>query len=275
MKPTELGSANMPVADTTPWKLNYVEAGSGPTVLLIHGLAGDHKAWLPQIEMLKGQYRVVALDNPGAGLSSNVTRPVAIADMAKAFLQLMDLLDIKTANLVGRSMGGVIAQEIALAAPHRVRSLAMAGSFAKLDALGNRLIENMRDYIAAGHSWTEWSRLFSFAFVSIDFFLDDAARMERLEHLIADEARDKPSYINLANACLSSNTVGRLSQLKCPALVMGGRDDPICSPRTTEQLAKQFTSIESVFFEKSSHFFLMEEPAKAGETILSWLKKQS
>jgi len=187
----------------------------------------------------------------------------------------MDLLKIESAHLVGRSMGGAIAQEIVLAAPHRVKSLAMAGSFAKLDALGNRLIENMRDYIAAGHSWSEWSRLFSFAFVSIDFFLADAARLDRLERLIADESRDKPSYINLANACLTSNTVGRLSQLKCPALVLGGRHDPICSPVTTEQLAKQFASAETVFFEKSSHFFLMEEPAKAGETIMSWLKKQS
>lgn len=261
----------MPKVNTGLWELNYIDEGEGPIVVLLHGLAGDHKAWLPQIAALKSKYRVIAIDNPGSGLSSHVTAPTNLKRIAQAVVVLLNHLGLHEVDIIGRSMGGAIAQEIALAAPQRVRGLALAGSFAKLDALGIRLIENMRDYIERDPDWGRWTRQFSSSFVATDFFVADAERMARLEAVIADDRRDRQSYIHLANACLASNTVGRLRHVRCKTLIMSGKLDPICSRTTTRWLEEEVPSAPSVIFERSSHFFLMEEAERANNVILDWL----
>ncbi len=263
----------MPKAEGTRWELNYIDEGSGPVVVLLHGLAGDHRAWLPQIAALKPSYRVIALDNPGSGLSAKVTEPTTLKEIAADVTRLLEGLGIRNAHFVGRSMGGAIAQELAIANPSLVTSLALAGSFAKLDALGTRLIENMRDYIQINPDWVAWTRQFSFTFVSPDFFLADAERLARLEGIIGDKNRDRTSYVNLANACLASNTVGRLRDLRCPILIMAGSLDPICSPLTTRWLSDEASHAEVQMFEDSSHFFLMEEQDKANAVILDWVAR--
>ncbi|MBT3399755.1 MAG: alpha/beta fold hydrolase, partial [Rhodospirillaceae bacterium] len=82
----------MPIVNTGRFDINYIEEGAGEPVLLIHGLAGDHTAWLPQVAALKDRYRVIAFDNPGSGDSSLVSEPAGTEDLADATLGLMDQL---------------------------------------------------------------------------------------------------------------------------------------------------------------------------------------
>ena len=96
----------MPIVNTGRFDINYIEEGDGFPVVLIHGLAGDHTAWLPQVVALKDDYRVIAFDNPGSGDSSTVDDPATTADLADATLALMDRLGIERAHVIGRSMGG-------------------------------------------------------------------------------------------------------------------------------------------------------------------------
>ena len=133
----------MPIVNTGRFDINYVEEGEGFPVVLIHGLAGDHTAWFPQIAALKKKYRVIAFDNPGSGKSSKVQSPVNTAELADATLGLMDKLNIKRAHVVGRSMGGAIAQQMALRSQDSLQSKAMAASFARLAPLGNQKINNI------------------------------------------------------------------------------------------------------------------------------------
>ena len=222
---------------TSKWDFHHIDVGTGDTIVLLHGLAGDHRAWTPQIEPLKQKYRVVARGQ--SRLWEEFSRDSAHdpCQIGTAILDFLSECGVSQFHLVGRSMGGGIAQEMALAAPDRVKSLVLAGSFAKLDRLGIRLIENMRDFIKSDPNWTRWTRKFSFAFVSTNYFLADEPRMTRLEGIIADETRDVPSYVNLANACLAYQSIGRLRNLKCPLLVLAGRKDPICSPMTTQWIS--------------------------------------
>jgi pimeloyl-ACP methyl ester carboxylesterase len=265
----------MPIVDAGRWKINYVEEGSGVPVLLIHGLAGDHTAWTPQLDVLKAAYRVIAFDNPGSGKSSKVDAPTSMRELAEANLRLMDRLGIERAHVVGRSMGGAIGQQMALIAPQRVHSLVMAASFAKLDPLGKRLLENMREILLWRGNWTEWVRHASPTFVSSAFFNENPERMATLERLIADESRDIPSYVNLCTAVIATDNLAQLSQIRCPVLIMAGRHDPICSPTATQWMQARLPKAETVFFEKSSHFFLMEEAAKAISVLSDWLKRHS
>src|SRR3990172_4051460 len=138
----------MPIVDCGKFNIYYLEEGKGYPVVLIHGLAGDHTAWKPYLAALNDSYRVIAFDNPGSGKSSPVPANVTMADLARATLALMDHLKIDAAHIVGRSMGGAVAQEMYFAQPNRIRTIVMAASLAKLDPIGDRLIRNMRDIIA-------------------------------------------------------------------------------------------------------------------------------
>lgn len=133
------------IAQVGRYTLRYVDEGRGTPVVLIHGLAGDYSAWLAQIEVLRQHYRVIAFDNRGAGQSTQIDEPITTTDLAHDTLGLMDHLQIDAAHVVGRSMGGAVAQQMALLAPQRVKSLVLCASFAKLDPLGRRVLLNMRD----------------------------------------------------------------------------------------------------------------------------------
>ncbi len=117
----------LPVAGT---ELHYERAGDGEPLLLIQGMSGTHLAWgRPFGSLLERSFDCVAFDNRGIGLSGPAEEPFTIAEMAADALGLLDALEVERAHVLGISMGGMIAQELALAHPGRVRSLAIGCSY--------------------------------------------------------------------------------------------------------------------------------------------------
>ena len=265
----------MPSIDTGRFKLHYVEEGDGFPVVLIHGLAGDHRAWMPQIGALKGDYRVVAFDNPGSGASSDVDAPATTEDLARATLSLMDGLGIDRAHVIGRSMGGSIAQHMALLAPEKIQSVAMAASFARLDPLGAHVLTNMRQILEWRDNWADWARHGAWLFFAPGFYNGNPEAVAQMTAIIGDEARSKISYVNLNKACLAHDTLDRLGDIACPTLIMAGALDPVCSMTATRWMQERLPEAETVIFEHSSHFFLVEEADKAMSTIIDWLRRQT
>ncbi len=265
----------MPKVNCGRFDVNYIEAGDGFPIVLIHGLAGDHTAWLPQIEVFKDRYRVIAMDNPGSGESSPVDAPCTTEELADTMLALMDNLEIEKAHVVGRSLGGLIGQHMALRAPGRIHSLVLAASTAKVDPIGKRVLENMREVLEWRDNWADWARHSAHMFVSPAFYNDNPEAMARIEALVGNEARSKVSYVNLNHTALSHDTSGRLGEIASPTLIMAGRVDPICSMQGTDELSNGIPDSETVVFEKSSHFFLMEEAEKSMQTLDDWFAKQT
>jgi 3-oxoadipate enol-lactonase len=265
----------MPVVNTGRYDINYIEEGKGFPVLLIHGLAGDHTAWMPQLDAWKDKYRVIAFDNPGSGDSSLVSDPVGTADLADATLGLMDQLGIEKAHVVGRSMGGAVAQHMALKASERLQSMALAASFARLDPLGSQVIANLQQLLTWRKSWAEWAPHAVYLFVAPGFYNANADLMAKITALVSGEDRDMVSYDNLATACIEHDVLDRLSEVKTPTLVMGGRFDPICSMTAQNWMMDQLPNAELEVFENSSHFFLMEEAEKAMTSIEAWFEKNA
>src|SRR5207247_791924 len=112
----------------------YVEAGAGDPLVLVMGFGGDHLAWGLQIPAFAAKYRVVAFDNRGVGQSDAPDAPYTTPMMADDTVGLMDALGIARAHVCGVSMGGMIAQEIALRHPGRVRTLQLHATLARPDA---------------------------------------------------------------------------------------------------------------------------------------------
>jgi 3-oxoadipate enol-lactonase len=254
------------------YTLHYLDVGSGTPVVLIHGLAGDHTAWLAQIEVLRKNHRVIAFDNRGAGRSTQVDEPVSTKDLARDTLQLMDHCKIERAHVVGRSMGGSIAQHMALMAPARVMSLTLCASFAQLDPLGRRVLLNMREALEWRSSWADHARHSVQNFVSAGFYNRYPDRVAAIEKLLGGETRLPACYSRQNEACQQHNTLADLPRIKQPTLVMSGAVDPICSLTATHALSKGLPNARTEIFADASHFFLMEQPQKFMGLLAQWLE---
>lgn len=253
------------------YQLRYLDTGTGPAVVLIHGLAGDHTAWLAQIEALSRNYRVIAFDNRGAGGSTQIDEPVSTQDLAQDTLGLMAHCGIERAHVVGRSMGGAVAQHMALLAPQRVISLALCASFARLDPLGRRVLLNMREALEWRMDWSDHARHSVQNFVSAGFFNRYPERVAAIEKLIGGETRLPACYSRQNEACQLHDTVPQLHLIRQPTLVMAGDSDPICSLMATQALSQGLPNVRTEIFSQASHFFLLEQPEKFMGLLTGWL----
>src|SRR5712691_12441450 len=123
----------MSVAKVGTIELYYDEHGSGDPLLLVMGLAADSAAWMFQVPDFARHHRTIVFDNRGVGRSAKPPGPYTIHEMADDAAGLLDALDIARAHIVGVSMGGMIAQELALRHPQRVRGLVLACTFPEPD----------------------------------------------------------------------------------------------------------------------------------------------
>src|SRR5215470_8594687 len=124
----------MPLAKIGDHELYYEEHGSGEPLLCIMGFATDSTGWLLQVPEFAKRYRTIVFDNRGVGRSSKPTSAYTIHEMADDAAGLLDHLGIARAHVLGLSMGGMIAQELVLRHPQRVRGLVLAATFPEPDA---------------------------------------------------------------------------------------------------------------------------------------------
>ncbi len=122
----------MPVVQVDGARIHYqVHGSAGPKVVLIQGVGVDRRGWGPQVDTLQDRFRMLVLDNRGIGDSGYGGGDVTIEQMATDVLAVMDAQRWSDAHLVGHSMGGVIAQQVAIYAPDRVLSLSLLCTFCR------------------------------------------------------------------------------------------------------------------------------------------------
>src|SRR5216683_5128956 len=131
----------MPSISAEGAEIYYETSGSGDPLLLIMGLGADSRGWTMQMHAFAEKYRVIAFDNRGVGKSSVPPPPYTTKQMARDALAVLDAEEIARAHVLGVSLGGTIAQELVLAAPDRVRSLALGSTWAGPSEWRSRLRE--------------------------------------------------------------------------------------------------------------------------------------
>ena len=123
--------ADSPVVEHRGCALSYAVRGEGPPVLLIQGVGVHGSAWRPQVEALSARYRCLSFDNRGLGRSQPRGAALSVEQMAEDAQALMDAQGWDSAHVVGHSLGGLIAQHLALSARARVRSLSLLCTFSR------------------------------------------------------------------------------------------------------------------------------------------------
>ena len=249
-------------------------AGDGEPLLLIMGWGGDHTAWALQVPALSSEFRCVAFDNRGAGQSDQPDVPYTTRMMAEDTVGLMDALGIDQAHVSGISMGGMVAQEIALSHPDRVRTLQLHATLARPDAY---LVAVGRSLLRARAALTreEWFRtLLPWIFTPRTY----AERAEFVE-LFVQRFLENPyppsltGYTRQAEACWAHDSEPRLHLIRCPTLITVGAEDVFVPLRFSRVLQEGIPGAELIVIEGGSHGYLWEQFELFNAACLRFLQK--
>lgn len=239
-------------------RLAYSVRGEGPPVLFIQGVGVHGDGWRPQVDALAARYRCLSFDNRGMGRSQPAGRPITVEQMAEDALALMDAEGWESAHVVGHSLGGPVALQLALSARARVRSLALLCTFARgRDA--TRL--NARMLWLGLRSRVGTRQMRRRAFLEIVMPCDGVgaagrdATCERLAPLFGHDLADQPPVaLKQLSALRAYDATPRLAELSgTPALVVSAAHDPIAPPEVGRALAAGLTGARYVEIAEASH----------------------
>ena len=261
----------MPYVPTRDIITYYEEAGSGDPLVLIRGLGSDLQAWALQVPALAKHFRVITYDNRGAGRTSAPDKPYSIAGMADDLATLLGELKIEKANVLGYSMGGMIAQEFALKYPNKVEKLILLASTAKLDGYSRVVVQNMINIRRSNMSRDQVARTTA-PLVYTAELLDDADRFERAIQATVDNPylQQDHAFIRQAQAILAFDASGRAGDIKASTLVVAAEDDALLPPRNSEALSKRISGSKLVTLQ-GGHAGVTEYPNEYNAAFLEFL----
>jgi len=252
----------------------YVEThGDGEALLLIAGFACDHSMWSQVVPALAGHYRVIVFDNRGVGRSAAPDSPYTIRAMAGDAAALLDEIGVGQAHVAGYSMGGQIAQELTLARPGQVRSLMLLSSCARCDERNKAIMETWGELPGVVEPRL-MARLLLPWLYSNAFFTRPGAVEQLLTLLLENPHPATPQGIYHQSRALGDfDTTDRLGDIRCPTLVLVGKEDALLPVAFSQQLAQGIPGAELVVLEKAGHGLLVEAPEEVAQAMLAFLSR--
>jgi len=265
--------------------LYYEEHGHGDPLLLIMGLAADSAAWLFQVPAFAEHYRTITFDNRGVGRSAKPAGPYTITVMAKDAVGLLDMLGIARTHVVGVSMGGMIAQELALHHPERVLGLVLACTFPEPDEdvaqQREATIAQLAGTVdAAGALQIDPSRLEPMMLFQTllprvftpTFMQEEMPKLMQLFGGALQWGFSMDAILAQVAAVMGHSTTDRLHQIAAPTLVITGDADLLISPANSDILAREIPNARLVKVPGGSHGFNFETPDVFNREVLAFLR---
>ena len=263
----------MPKANVQGINLYYEVYGSGYPLILIRGLGSNADHWYCQVPAFSSHYSVVVFDNRGIGRSDIPDAPFTISKMAEDTVFLMDVLGIPKAHILGISMGGMIAQEIALKYGQRVNGLILActhcGGKQAVQA-APYIIKDLSESLFAGTQGAAQKAircLFSDRTVQ-----QDPGIVQRYEEASKRFPSAPQVLIHQLKAIQGHDTWRDLVNIQNPTLVLAGKEDVLIPPENSKILAGRIPNARLRVIEGGGHQFLIEQPDAFNNAVLEFLK---
>jgi 3-oxoadipate enol-lactonase len=259
----------MPLARAGEIELDYQRSGSGPALRLIMGMSGTALHWTERfLEELRGDFELITYDHRGTGSSSPLTGPVTIAQMAEDAAALLAAIGVDSAHVLGISMGGMIAQELALAHPELIRTLTLGCTYCgggDADLTSPQVLQQLTEAMLSGDRMRALRTGFEVNF-------SPAAREQRelFELFLAiatERAVAVPVIIAQMQACMAHDTSARLSRVRMPTLVIHGTEDQMLPVGNGRMIASRIPGSRLEILDGVGHLFFWEQPERSAELV--------
>lgn len=260
----------MPFASNNACRIHYADEGSGDSLVLIPGLGGSTRQLAQISEALAASYRVITIDPRGAGQSDKPNCIYDGATLACDTVAVLDAVGVQAAHVVGISFGGMIAQEVALRFPTRLRSMVLASSYAASDSWTERMWQVRSRMIAELGMAAHFSLALMFLF-SPRSFRYDAETIARIEAAFKAAPPDPIGYIRQLEFCRAFDLSARLGAVTQPTLVITGAEDILASPLLGRELAAAIPGAAYYEEPEAAHLYMISHPDLFLRTVKEFL----
>jgi pimeloyl-ACP methyl ester carboxylesterase len=261
-------------------EVNYVEIGEGPALVFLHGLGASWQSWLENLPEFARDHRVVAMDFPGFGYSEPPAGEITIEYYADWVFRLYDALGIESAAVVGNSMGGFIAADMAIRRPERVERMAVVSAavfwqdyrraqpLVGLARLSNayvaRALTRSTDTVATR------PRLRSWALATAGFRYPHLISKE-LAHELVRSARRTEGFLPALEALADYPLDEELPKISCPTLIVWGAHDTLVPAKDAKRMQELIPGSRSEVFERTGHVAMLERPERFNKLLREFL----
>lgn len=267
----------MPITNANGIDLYYEIHGDGEPLLLIMGLSLNSKSWFRTLPALSEQYKVIIFDNRGVGLSSKPNIPYSIELMAEDARAVLDAAGVDSAHIYGISMGGMIAQRLAVKYPERIRSLILGCTTSggvnhvQPSADVSMLMLSRASAVATPEeiAWATAPILYSQTFIENQRDLVAEDIQKRIELPIQPYA-----YMLQLQACLAHDTSSEIDQIIAPTLVIHGNEDKLVPYQNGVTLAETIPGAEFLTIQGAGHIYVSEANDLVNKRVLEFLKNK-
>jgi 3-oxoadipate enol-lactonase len=253
-------------------EMYYEVHGSGEPVVLIHGLSMDSSTWFNQVPVLSQKYQVIVFDNRGVGQTDAPNETYSTEMMADDTAALLKFLNVDNAHILGFSMGGMIAQTIALKYPELVKSLLLISTAARFPARAKHLVQiwlrmlnenvSLETRIREGFLWVYTNEFFEH---------DETVTASVNLALNHPYPLSTHGFAGQVAALIQHDTRSRISQISVPTLVLIGGDEILIPVECSEELAAKIPKAELVILERGGHNCWMEFPEPFNQAVIRFL----
>jgi 3-oxoadipate enol-lactonase len=265
----------MPTTQANGQTIYYEVHGDGEPLLCVHGLSIDTLGWSLQVPAFSARHRTVIFDNRDVGQSSMSTESYEIADMARDALALADVLELDSFHLLGVSMGGAIAQEVALAAPDRVRTLTLAVTYASGGAWGRKLSEvwGARVQHMSREARVDELMLLSFS----EAFFENAEVVALIRNLILENPNPQSAdaFARQLGASSRHRAGERLGTLRMPTHVIGAEYDLLVPVWKSRELAELIPGADLTVLDACPHGLNVEQAEEFNRAVLDFIAERA
>lgn len=248
----------------------YAAHGGGPPLLLLSGTGHDHTFWDGQLPFFTPKFTVLTVDNRGVGRTMVPDHNYSLADMADDAAAVLDAEGIDAADVMGFSQGGHIAQELTLRHPHKVRSLGIHHSWARM-CPRLRDFQTLRKRLAEKDDRDSLVRVSLLALHAPDYYRRAGDEIDAHRAFLVENSPPCAGWAGQLGACLASDTYDRLGEIAVPALVTTSRHDLTVPSYHSREIADAIAGAEFAMLEESGHVALMETPEAFANVCLDFL----
>lgn len=250
----------------------YEVRGAGAPLLAIAGLASDSQSWGAGAAMLARTRQLILVDNRGCGRTRGSYTRIGVADLADDCAALLAHLGIAHAAVLGHSMGGFVALELALRHRERVSRLVLAATVAASPARTNALLHDWAQRLEAGADAASWFReLFRWIFSAAVY--DDERTMDELTRLALayPYPQSAADFRRQVEAIAAFDRRADLPRIDVPVLVLAGANDVLFPRDDVTALARGLAQARLAVVPAAAHALALENPARFSDEVLSFL----